>query len=71
MPNISQLRLDFINCYENAERDLAIMFVTNINSYNKANICILIFGATFLKYLKSLLSYKHKNIIAQLSSKSP
>ncbi len=39
--------LDFINCHENAQRKLAIMFLTILNSYNDAKIGILIFGATF------------------------
>ncbi len=29
------------------------MFLTILNAYNNAKICILIFGATFLYYLKS------------------
>ncbi len=40
--------LDFINYHENAKRKLAIMFLTNLNAYNGAKICILIFGAIFL-----------------------
>ncbi len=40
--------LDFINCHENAQRKLAIMFLTNLNAYNDAKIDILIVGATFL-----------------------
>ncbi len=39
--------LDFINCSENAQRKLAIMFLINLNAYD-AKICIMIFGATFL-----------------------
>ncbi len=40
--------LDFINCHENAQRKLAIVFLTILNAYNDAKICILIFGVTFL-----------------------
>ncbi len=40
--------LDFIKCHENAQRKLAIMFLTNLEAYNDAKICILIFGAIFL-----------------------
>ncbi len=40
--------LDFINCHENAQRKLAIMFLTNLNAFNNAKTNIVIFGATFL-----------------------
>ncbi len=40
------------------------MFLTNLKACDDLKICILIFGATFLQYLKSEWSYKHKNIIS-------
>ncbi len=44
--------LDSINSHENAQRKLIIMFLTILNAYSDAKICILIFGATlvFIKF---------------------
>ncbi len=42
--------LDILKCHENAQRKLAIMFLTNLKGYDDPKICILICGATFLEY---------------------